>query len=131
MRILTLRPLYQRQRGRRTSTPPGFSLVEVLVAVTILGLIAAAVARTAVVLMQENRVAVAQLTQSQATRRQAEAYRAIPFDSLDPAGSPYRFPVNGDGEIEGPGARDTLVVFIEVNPTRPTYKRIQTLIIRH
>ena len=117
--------------GLQVRVRRGFTVVEFVVAATILAVIAAAVARSTVGLMQVNRVAMAQLAQSQATRRQAEAYRAIPFDSLDAANSPYKFAVNADGEINGPGAKDTLVVLIDVNPARPTFKRVQTFIIRY
>ena len=112
-------------RGR--GLPRGYSVIEILLAATILGILAASVARVAVSLMSAERTAVERMTQSQATRRSMERYRGTPFDSLDAASCPCKFLVNTAGEVNGAGARDTLVVLIWAGPN---YKKIQTYIIK-
>jgi len=120
------------RRHRTLRSRLGATVIEVVVAATLLGIVAGAVARTAVILMQENRISLDQVAQSQATRTQAERYRSIPFDEL--AVGTYRFPVDSSGAVDtlsAGGARDTLVVVITApRPDAPEAKRIQTYIIR-
>lgn len=79
-----MRALSSRRR-RRLATPrarAGFSLVEILVAVTLLGVVMMSLGRLSVAIAQRSRMNELVAERSFALQQQANKFQAMPFDSI-------------------------------------------------